>query len=246
MPIFKKEEESLWSSTPRAMGPFRGLHGGALAGLLSAELEMIAADQGLGIATSASVQFLRPTTGGALQTIPETVRRGRRASILTNRIVQNGQPTAVATIVFIQPMSIPVEARSEAPDAEPAELSVLPARAAPHGGPWMMDNFDVRISEAGIFWFRYKDGIVDGMTPMARVLGPADWTHGLRRPRRPQLADPNVSMQISLSRHPEGEYIGILPATRWTGQGIGFGEGKLYDQSGDIGRVIMSVALTPV
>lgn len=246
MPAFLKDEKNSWISQPTAGGPFKGLQGGALAGLMVSELEWMADDDHLGLAMSASVEFLRPTAQGALKTRPEILRRGRRVSVLTNCVFQDDEMTAKVTVCCINPVDV---SGIEAPLGEDRDLDALPAlppRKAPHGGPWMMDNFETRLSRDAIAWFRYKDEIVEGAGPLARVLGPADWTHGIARPKAPKLADPNVNLQATLLRHPVGPDIGIAPQTTWLPNGVGFGEGALHDKRGLIGRVMMSVALTPL
>src|ERR1700722_259265 len=55
-PVFRLEDE-LWSP---AAGPFGGLHGGAVSGLIVARFEAEARRQGARIALSASVLLLRP------------------------------------------------------------------------------------------------------------------------------------------------------------------------------------------
>ena len=244
MPAFLPNDKNQWSSTPIAMGPFKGLQGGGVAGLMAFELEKMANDQDFGIAVSASVEFLRPTDPGALETRPTIERKGRRVSVLSNALFQDDICKARCSVCFMHPIDIPA-IEDQAPDQhEPGLLNPLPPKRALHGQPWMMDSFEVRPAESGIIWFRYKDDIVDGITPMARVLGPADWTHGIGRPSAPKLADPNVNLSVILSRHPAGEYIGILPKTTWMPTGIGMGEGVLFDEQGDFGKVMMSVALT--
>ena len=109
-----------------------------------------------------------------------------------------------------------------------------------------MDNFEVRPAPDGTIWFSHKDELVPGMTPLASVLGPADWTHGLARPKSPILADPNINLQVALSRHPVGKFIGIRPKSTWTKAGIALGEGALFDEAGPIGRVAMSAVLVPL
>ncbi len=245
MPAFEKHEHNSWNSAPSAMGPFSGLQGGGVAGLMVFELETLANAKELGLAVSVSVEFLRPTQPGNLRTVPKIVRAGRRVSVLSNEIYQGDTCTARASICVIQPTRIEA---IEPPPSEfyvPQELDVLPARKALHGQPWMMDNFEVRRSDDGVIWFRYLEEIVDGITPLARVLGPADWTHGLGRPTAPRLADPNINLQVVLARQPEGDFLGIRPDTAWLPSGIGMGEGVLLDQKGRFGRVMMSVALTP-
>lgn len=244
MPAFLRIEENRWQSTPAAMGPFKGLQGGGVAGLMAYELEEIAAQLDLGIAVSASIEFLRPTQPGDIQTRPNIERKGRRVSVLSNQIIQGGIATARASVCFIQPAHISSMGMPPKEHHRPETLPPLPPKKAIHGEPWMMDNFEVRPGEDGIIWFRYTDAIVDNMTPMARILGPADWTHGIGRPDTPKLADPNINLNLVLSRHPNGEFIGILPKTTWMPTGIGIGDGTLFDQQGVFGKVMMSVALT--
>ncbi len=244
MPAFDKNEGNSWRSRASAMGPFSGLQGGAVAGLMTCELEQLACANNLGNAVSASIEFLRPTKPGKLRTQADIVHRGRRVSVLSNKVFQEDKCTARASVCFIHSIDTPAIAPPPQEIVDPQRFSILPTMKAIHGQPWMMDNFEVRRSENGVMWFRYINDIVSGMTPMARVLGPADWTHGLDRPNSPRLADPNINLTVVLSRPPIGEFIGIQPQTTWMPSGIGMGDGVLSDQEGPFGRVMMSVALT--
>ncbi len=245
MAIFEPDGSGNWIGGEQARGPFIGLQGGGVASLMVAEIENIATQEGLGAAVSVSVEFLRPTPLMPLMTKPNILRRGRRSSVLTNEIWADGKQTASATVCVVHPVGGLANADSEPLDINVGEIDPLHTRTAPHGGPWLMDNFEIRPGADGIVWFRHKDEITPDATPLARVLGPADWTHGLARPSEPKLADPNVNLQVALARHPRGEHIGIRPKTTWTSQGIGLGEGALFDEQGEIGRVAMSAVLIP-
>lgn len=86
----------------------------------------------------------------------------------------------------------------------------------------------------------------DGAGPLACVLGPADWTHGIARPFQNVVADPNPNLTVQLFRPPAGEWVGVRAQTRWRpAAGIGTGSGVLLDVHGEIGRVSMSVILVP-
>jgi len=244
MPAFTKHENNSWISNPTAMGPFTGLQGGGVAGLLVSELETMGDEMTLGQAVSASVEFLRPTRQQPLRSEPSIIRRGRRTSVLINRLYEGGRQTAQATVCFVTPVAMPTIESPPETLHNPSTLAPLPPKPAIHGNPWMMDNFAVRRAKDGIVWFEYLDDIVDGMKPLASVLGPADWTHGLSRPSTPKLADPNVNLQVCVSRHPIGDHIGVRPMTTWMPTGNGMGEGMLYDTAGPFGRVMMAVALT--
>ncbi len=63
MAVFTREDGGggLWTPSPYAVGPFSGLQGGAIAGLLAAEIEQTAVEREFGEAVSVSAWFLRPT-----------------------------------------------------------------------------------------------------------------------------------------------------------------------------------------
>lgn len=231
-----------------AQGPFQGLHGGGLAGLMVYELEKEAAALDLGMAVSASVEFQRPTPNQPFQTESQLVRKGRRVSFLSSKIVVGGEQTATANACFVKPMELNDIAPGLQSKLDPRAGQLVPKPRAPHGCAWMMDSFELRHAvDDNIIWFRQKEELVAGVTPLARILVPADWTHGLRRPKTNLLiADPNVNLQVAVSRHPVGAYIGIRSKTSWQSSGIGLGEGELLDNQGSFGRVSMSVALTPM
>jgi len=82
--------------------------------------------------------------------------------------------------------------------------------------------------------------------PLSSVLGPADWTHGIARPFRDVVADPNPNLTVQLLRRPEGRWVGIRAQAKWRpAGGLGAGSGVLLDINGEIGRVSMSVILVP-
>jgi len=96
-----------------------------------------------------------------------------------------------------------------------------------------------------------NQAIIEGAGPLSKaplsaVLGPADWTHGIARPFRDVVADPNPNLTVQLFRRPEGEWVGIRAQARWRpAGGVGAGSGVLLDIHGEIGRVSMSVILVP-
>ncbi len=242
--VFRLEDGD-WIPSEFARGPFAGLQGGAVAGLLVSELERHAAAEGWGLALSTSVQFLRPAPLAPLTTETEVLRAGKRAAVTRNQLSHEGTLLAVATVTFVQDLPVSGIEPTEERRREPGRYEQPPRRNAPHGGPWFMDTLDVRDGGDGIRWFGIERPITSPATPMATVLGPADWTHGLGRPDSPKLADPNIDLVVQLTRRPEGHWIGVEPDTRWVASGRGRGRGLLYDEAGEIGAVSMGVTLLP-
>lgn len=244
-PVFVAQGDGAWMPSDYARGPFAGLQGGAVAGLMVHELERLAERYGLGTALSASVQFLRPVPVAPLTTEPEILRPGRRASVLRSELRRQGELMSVATVTFARSQDFPGIEDGDEPLA-PERSDRRPRRRAPHGGHWFMDTMEARGPTDGIHWFRIRRPLVASLTPMARVLGPADWAHGLAAPPAPDLAFPNVDIALQLTRPPEAEWIGVRPSAHWSATGVGRGAGILYDRRGEIGGVSMGVALAPL
>jgi hypothetical protein len=97
-----------------------------------------------------------------------------------------------------------------------------------------------------VAWFRMNQGIIDGSLSKVPLSSVADWTHGIARPFRDVVADPNPNLTVQLFRRPAGEWVGTRAQARWRpAAGLGAGSGVLLDIHGEIGRVSMSVILMP-
>ena len=247
MPIFHFDStQNLWHPTPLAAGPFAGLQGGAVAGLLTAEVEAMALANGWGEATSLAAWFIRPVPMEPLRTETRVVSVGGRVTIVDNTLKPAGSDevwaTVRVTLIKGRPLALPAQAA--APVAHDPERLARRIQKAPHGGPWFMDAMEVR-GDGKIAWFKVDEDIVEGAGPLARAVGPADWTHGIHRPQHDEIAEPNPNLTVHLARRPLGEWLGIDARTTWEGAtGIGVGQGILMDVSGIVGAVSMAVALT--
>lgn len=241
-----------WQPSALAAGPFAGLQGGAVASLLTAEIEALAGQRNWGTAIATSAWFLRPTPMAELRTQLSVVSEGGRVSVIDNTLWAVNQEAACATVRVTlsreRAVEIPgfVEPASEA--ADPERLPLRTVKAA-HGRPWFMDAMEARAGE-GVAWFRLHHAIIEGAGPLSQVLGPADWTHGIARPFQNVVADPNPNLTVQLFRQPQGAsvggWVGIRAETRWRpSAGLGTGSGILLDVTGEIGRVSMSVILVP-
>ena len=237
-----------WQPSALAAGPFAGLQGGAVASLLTAEIEALAETRNWGTAISASAWFLRPTPMAELRTQVAALTEGGRVSVVDNTLWAAGedQPCATVRVTLSRERAVEVagfaEAAGEAID--PSRFSLRPAKAA-HGRPWFMDAMEARGGD-DVAWFRLNHAIIEGAGPLSSVLGPADWTHGIARPLQNVVADPNPNLTVQLFRKPQGAWVGVRAQTRWRPSGgLGTGSGVLFDLHGEVGRVSMSVVLVP-
>jgi hypothetical protein len=253
MAIFEPAGPNRWQPTALAAGPFAGLQGGAVASLLTAEVEASAEKRKWGTAIASSAWFLRPTPMTVLRTGLSVVAEGGRVSVIDNTLWPDGeeQPCATVRVTLSRERAVEVSGFAEpASDAaDPTRFPVRTRRAA-HGRPWFMEAMEAREGD-GVAWFRMNHAIIDGAAssskgPLSSVLGPADWTHGIARPFRDVVADPNPNLTVQLFRQPEGQWVGIRAQAKWRpAGGLGAGSGVLLDIHGEIGRVSMSVILVP-
>ena len=253
MAIFEPAGPNRWQPTALAAGPFAGLQGGAVASLLTAEVEALAEKRKWGSAIASSAWFLRPTPMTELRTELSVLTEGGRVSVIDNTLwpANEDQPCATVRVTLSRERGVEVPGFIE-PAGETADPTRFPGRTrrAAHGRPWFMDAMEAREGD-GVAWFRMNHAIIDGAgslskVPLSSVLGPADWTHGIARPFRDVVADPNPNLTVQLFRQPEGEWVGIRAQARWRpAGGLGVGSGVLLDINGEIGRVSMSVILVP-
>jgi hypothetical protein len=239
-----------WRPSALAAGPFAGLQGGAVASLLTAEIEAEAGKRKWGTAISVSAWFLRPTPMTDLRTELLVVSEGGRVSVIDNTLwpADEDQPCATVRVTLSRERAVEIPGFADPVGAaiDPTRFPVRTRRAA-HGKPWFMDAMEAREGD-GVAWFRLGHAIIDGAgcLPLSSVLGPADWTHGIARPVQDVVADPNPNLTVQLFRPPSGPWVGVRAETRWRpAAGLGAGSGTLLDINGEIGRVSMSVILVP-
>jgi hypothetical protein len=237
-----------WHPSALAAGPFAGLQGGAVASLLTAEIEALAGSRNWGTAISASAWFLRPTPMAELRTQMAVLTEGGRVSVIDNTLWAAGeaQPCATVRVTLSRERAVEVPGFADVASAtiDPMQFPPRAIKAA-HGRPWFMDAMEARAGD-DVAWFRLNHAIIEGAGPLSSVLGPADWTHGIARPFQNVVADPNPNLTVQLFRKPQDAWIGVRAQTRWRpAGGLGTGSGVLFDLHGEIGRVSMSVVLMP-
>jgi hypothetical protein len=248
MAIFESLGPNAWKPTALAAGPFAGLQGGAVASLLTAEIEALAEQRNWGVAITSSAWFLRPTPMTDLRTRLSPVSEGGRVSVIDNTLWAAGedQPCATVRVTLSRERAVVIPGYAQPASAgfDPSRFPLRTRRAA-HGRAWFMDAMEARDGES-VAWFRMKHVVIDGAGVLSSILGPADWTHGIARPFHDVVADPNPNLTVQLFRRPAGEWLGVRAEARWRPEaGLGAGSGVLLDIHGEIGRVSMSVILVP-
>lgn len=247
-PTFR-EESGLWHPSPEAAGPFGGLHGGGVSGILIAGMERKARQEGYGVPLSGTVMFLRPTPMAPLECRIGVIRAGGRVVVLENALWVDDRLIARATATFVAPTEISIERLpSAAPEArDPAALPSLPSFVR-LDHPSFFDTLDLRDDGAGTKWGRVVRPIVDFPTPFADVFAIADNGQPfsiLPRPR-PKLRFPNIDLTVTLSRSLVGDWIGVAAESDWRPDGYGLTASALRDRTGPLGRACQTVVLAPL
>lgn len=206
-----------WKPSALAAGPFAGLQGGAVASLLTAEVEAMAIAHNWGIAISAAACFLRPTPMAELRTQLAVVTEGGRISVVDNTLwpVGEDEPCATVRVTLARERAVEVPGfHEQAADAIDPSRFPLRSPHAVHGRSWFMDAMEARAG-GDVAWFRMRHSVMAGAGPLAGVLGPADWTHGIGRPVQNVVADPNPNLTVQLLRPPSGAWVGVRAETSW-------------------------------
>ncbi|MFZ2470081.1 MAG: thioesterase family protein [Parvibaculum sedimenti] len=249
-PVFTRDG-TFWLPHVEATGPFRGLHGGAVSGLVVAAMEERAREKDWGQAMTASVLILRPAPLERLETRIEVLRSGGRVAMLESSLWAGERLIAKATGAFVKPISLPEVSRVSAAPA-PVDPSALPVWGArgPQNRTTFFDALDIRDDGNGTKWGRMKRPMVAFEAPMANLFAFADngtpyWLSGTEFWPPTRWGFPNIDIAVHISRAPVGPWVGVEPGSDWRDNGLGLTDSKLYDEAGPLGRACQTVVLTP-
>lgn len=256
-PIFTRQGES-WSPAPQCMGPFGGMHGGAVSGLLTGELEMMAANAGHGPAISANIYLLRPAPSTLVETRPLAVREGARVAVYENELWADAKLQAKASMCFLKALPV-AQAIAAIPDAitgapagepllDPSELGEWDFPRVPSAQSYL-NTIDVRDDGRGTIWIRAKQPLFSSLTPCASTISFADFStlfSVVATGTRPKAGGwPNADLSVHLARLPDGPWIGLRIRSDWFADGRGVTEAEIWDVHGRIGRSTQAVVLAP-
>jgi acyl-CoA thioesterase len=245
--------------TPLARGPWGpSLSGNYIGGLLGRAVEREVDDADLH-PTRLTVDLLRPVALRPLQVHTSVLRDGRRLRLVDAVMTQNEAMVARASALFLR--------RSEhAPDTVwttpvampdiPAEPDVLPDDLPmflqsygrdPVGGSRGVGVTEWRHDGQKFAWMRETKLLVDDepLSPFTRAVMAGDVTSSLTHWGTAGLSFINADYTLTLSRLPEGIYIGLAAMTHYGHAGIATGVATLFDESGPIGSGMATALSNP-
>jgi|SRR6202045_3601033 len=245
--------------TPLARGPWGpSVSGNYVGGLLGRAVEQEVDDVDLQPARL-TVDLLRPVALQPLQVHSSVVRDGRRLRLVDAVMTQNDMMVARASALFLRRSEHAADTVWTSPvsmPAIPAEPDVLaddvPILFHSYGRDPVAGSPGVGVTEwrhdgQKFAWMRETKLLVDDepLTPFTRAVMAADVTSSLTHWSTEGLQFINADYTITLSRMPEGIYIGLASVTHYSHAGVATGVATLFDQTGPIGSGMATALANP-
>jgi hypothetical protein len=245
--------------TPLARGPWGpSLSGNYVGGLLARAVEHDVDDADLQPARL-TVDLLRPVALQPLQVHSSIVRDGRRLRLVDVVMTQNEVMVARASALLLRrgehaaqevwttPVMMP------AIPAEPDTLTDdLPMFLHSYGRDPVAGSPGVGVTEwrhdgQKFAWVRETKLLVDDepLSPFTRAVMAADITSSLTHWGTNGLQFINADYTTTLSRLPEGVYIGLASVTHYDHAGVATGVATLFDEMGPIGSGLATALANP-
>jgi len=245
--------------TPLARGPWGpSLSGNYIGGLLGRAVEQDVDDVHLQPARL-TVDLLRPVALQPVQVHSSVVRDGRRLRLVDAVMTQNDVMVARASALFLrrgEHVTDKVWTTPVAMPAIPAEPEVLaddlPMLLHSYGRDPVAGSPGVGVSEwrhdgQKFAWVRETKPLVDDepLSPFIRAAMAADVTSSITHWGASGLQFINADYTLTLSRLPEGPYIGLASVTHYGNAGVGTGVATLFDKTGPIGSGMATALVNP-
>jgi hypothetical protein len=245
--------------TALARGPWGpSLSGNYVGGLLGRAVEARVDDPDLQPARL-TVDLLRPVALQPLRVRSTVVRDGRRLRLVDAVLLQNDVMVARASALFLRrsehaadsvwttPVTMP--AIPAEPDVRTDELPMLlhsfgrdPVAGSPGVGitEWRHDG-------QKFAWLRETKLLVDDepLSPFTRAVMAGDVTSSVSHWGTTGLQFINADYTVTLSRLPEGAYIGLASLTHYGHAGVATGVATLFDERGPIGSGVALALANP-
>jgi hypothetical protein len=245
--------------TSLARGPWGpSLSGNYIGGLLARAVEQEVDDVGLQPARL-TVDLLRPVALQPLQVHASVVRDGRRLRLVDAVMTQNDVMVARASGLFLRRS----EHAADTVWTSPVPMPAVPAepRVLPDDLPMLLHSYgrDPVAGSPGVgvtewrhdgqkfAWMRETKLLVDDepLSPFTRAIMAGDVTSSLSHWGTAGLQFINADYTITLSRLPEGVYIGLASMTHYGHAGVATGTATLFDEKGPIGSGMATALANP-
>ncbi|MDT5181706.1 MAG: hypothetical protein QOJ95_5904 [Mycobacterium sp.] len=245
--------------TSLGRGPWGpSLAGNYIGGLLGRAVEQAVDDVDLHPARL-TVDLLRPVLLQPVRVRSSVVRDGRRLRLVDAVMTQNDVMVARASALFLRrsehsadtvwttPVTMP--AIPPEPDEPTGNLPMFLHAFGrdPVGGSPGVGITEWRHDGQKFAWVRETNLLVDDepLSPFTRTVIAADITSSLSNWGTAGLQFINADYTVTLSRLPEGDYIGLAAMTHYAQAGVATGTATLFDEKGPIGSGVATALVNP-
>jgi hypothetical protein len=246
--------------TRLARGPWGpSISGNYVGGLLGRTVEQEVDDADLQPARL-TVDLLRPVALAPLQMRSSVMRDGRRLRLVDAVMTQDDVIVARASALFLR--------RSEHSTVDTVWTSPVDMPAIPADPVMLADDVPMVFHSYGrdqvtgspgvgikewqhlgqkFAWMRETKFLVDDepLSPFTRAVMAGDVTSSLTHWGTEGLQFINADYTITLSRLPEGVYIGLASVTHYSHAGVATGVATLFDETGPIGSGMATALANP-
>jgi hypothetical protein len=250
--------DGTYAATQLTRGPWnpQHQHAGPPSALVCRAIERLAAESGLTHLGRLTGNLLRPVPVGQLTVEVTAEYVGRTTGHYAARLIAGGKEVARFTALMQREDDTPL------PEDTPGHPLPAAPRSPAESGPVTMpfatrelgygDLVENRLAVGRFFagpctaWFRLRHSLVDGEapSPYQRVAVAADSGNGISASLDfSRWMFVNGDLTINLLRRPIGEWICLDARSALGGNGCGFAESALYDESGLIGRATQTLTV---
>jgi Thioesterase-like superfamily len=260
-----------FAPTSIARGPWgQTISGNFVGGLLGLAIERAAGEPDFQPARL-TVDLLRPAALAPVRVDTTVAREGKRLKLVDAVMTQSDTVVARGSALFLRRGEQPVDEiwtspvtmppLPPTPDPVPNGLTVLVWTYGKNlGGQERSDLGNDRDSPGPDFglsgwqhagpkyiWVRDIRPLVDGepLTPFTRAAMAGDMTSSLTHYGTAGLSFINADYTLTLSRLPEGPYIGLAALTHYSHAGVATGVATIVDQFGPIGSGVATALANP-
>jgi len=245
--------------TPLTRGPWGpSLSGHYVGGLLGRAVEQEIGDTDLQPARL-TVDLLRPVALQRLQVHSSVVRDGRRLRLVDAVMTQNDVTVARASALFLRRGEHTTDKVWTAPITMPEIPVELDAVNDDHLMLFHSYGRDPIAGSPGVgvdewahggqkfAWVRETKPLVDDepLSPFTRAAMAGDVTSSITHWGTGGLQFINADYTLTLSRLPDGPYIGLASVTHYGHAGVGTGVATLFDKTGPIGSGVATALVNP-
>lgn len=256
--FFTRQADGSLLATAAARGPWSNAHqhGGPPTALIARAVETFGPDAAEYVVTRLTAELLAPVPLASPLTVEiEPVRLGNTAQRFAARLrLPTGDVVVEASALRLRRAEVPLPA----PRHEPVEPLADPSRATPWSFPFFSAEIayhtavEVRVVRgtwgegACAAWLRPRIPLVAGepLTPLQGLTIVADAANGIAMAldvRTHTFVNPDIT--ISMARPPQGLWTGIDAHSQVLALGTGLNDCGLYDEAGELGRVLQSLVV---